>query len=849
MKRLSHLLLLTTAVICLPMVAYGQSNTIQLRNGSNSTTILPSATSTVTVQIPSLSTGTHYLLTSTTNPGSSGAAGSFLTYGATSAQNTTDISATNRLFNVGYSATAVEQNALGGLITSTATGTDKSATALTLAATKTGTGTATALYITNGSLTFTDSDDSHITSFTTGNQAADINYTLPTTAGTNGQALITNGSGSLSWGAAGATTLDGLSDAKVEGTNFIGSMILGHESTGTLSTATGNTAVGIAAMDAITQGDYNTAVGNSALSAVTIGSYNVALGPDALLLLTDGDNNVGIGFSAGREITSGDLNVSIGHQSGTGITTGNENIAIGYGAFYFTTTGSYNVGVGRYTLNAGPSGSNNTALGSNALSSAQAAESNVAVGAEAGKSINSGDFNTLAGYYAGYNLTGGSSNVFIGYQVGSDASIDTESNLLMIDNSNTLTPLIYGDFTNGSELVKVNGTFTSTGDVTLGSGTSATGGSIIMHDNSTGDSFTATISSANLSASRAYTIPEAGADASFVMTEGTQTINGAKTFGSAAVFNTSAKLKSSDGTGGVILQAGAMSNTNITYTLPTADGTSGQVLQTNGTGGLSWATATAVAAINDLTDAVKNIDQFANSMILGHQTTGSLTAASNNTAVGMAAMDAITQGDDNTVFGYNSATALTTGSQNVTIGSGAGSGLTLGSRNILIGYSAGSALTTEDDKLYIDPTNTATPLIQGDFSANTLTFNGATTTTGSVTVQGKSINTAVTGGAKTANTTSPGTAIDAFTGTYEKVAITATSGAAYVQLPAGTEGQVVYLHMTFTASGSNTVTVVNSNSTNTAMVYDGTGADEIIAHMLYTTTKGWVVFSALEYDN
>jgi len=43
--------------------------------------------------------------------------------------------------------------------------------------------------------------------------------------------------------------------------------------------------------------------------------------------------------------------------------------------------------------------------------------------------------------------------------------------------------------------------------------------------------------------------------------------------------------------------------------------------------------------------------------------------------------------------------------------------------------------------------------------------------------------------------------------------------------------------------------VVNSNSTNTAMVYDGTGSDEIIAHMLYTSTKGWVVFSALEYDN
>ena len=101
-----------TMIALASATAFAQTNTIQLRNGANTTTILPSASSTITVQIPALSTGTHYLLTSTTNPGSSGAAGSFITYGATSAQNTLDISATNYLFNVGYAATAVEQVAL-----------------------------------------------------------------------------------------------------------------------------------------------------------------------------------------------------------------------------------------------------------------------------------------------------------------------------------------------------------------------------------------------------------------------------------------------------------------------------------------------------------------------------------------------------------------------------------------------------------------------------------------------------------------------------------------------------------------------------------------------------------------
>jgi predicted TIM-barrel enzyme len=70
-----------------------------------------------------------------------------------------------------------------------------------------------------------------------------------------------------------------------------------------------------------------------------------------------------------------------------------------------------------------------------------------------------------------------------------------------------------------------------------------------------------------------------------------------------------------------------------------------------------------------------------------------------------------------------------------------------------------------------------------------------------------------------------------------------------VQLPTGTAGQVVYLQLTFTANGSNTVTVVNSDNNNTAMVYDGTGADIIVAHMIYTTEEGWVIFSAIEYDN
>jgi hypothetical protein len=342
---------------------------------------------------------------------------------------------------------------------------------------------------------------------------------------------------------------------------------------------------------------------------------------------------------------------------------------------------------------------------------------------------------------------------------------------LYIDNSRTDSPLIYGDFSGNT--LTFNGATTTTGDVTLGSGTSTTGGSIIMNDNSTSDSFTATISLANLSASRAYTIPEVSADASFVMTEGAQTVNGAKTFGSAAVFNTSAKLKSNNGSGGVILQAGAMSNTDVTYTLPAADGTSGFYFSTNGSGTLSW----APNSLDNLSDAKSGGTDFSSSMILGHQTTGTLSAAADNTGVGYGTLESITSGQNNTAIGSHAgnsvtsgerntylgsfasrdgsgsnntyigslsggpfdgatsgsentgvgATALnriTTGQTNVAIGKDAGFDLTSGSGNVLIGYSAGYSLTTQSNRLYISNSNDATPLIYGEFDTDILRFNG-----------------------------------------------------------------------------------------------------------------------------
>lgn len=73
--------------------------------------------------------------------------------------------------------------------------------------------------------------------------------------------------------------------------------------------------------------------------------------------------------------------------------------------------------------------------------------------------------------------------------------------------------------------------------LTLPSPTTQTGNLVIQAAASAGNTNT-TITNASQAAARTYTIPDAGGNASFVMTEGAQTVNGVKTFGSIPIFPT-----------------------------------------------------------------------------------------------------------------------------------------------------------------------------------------------------------------------------------------------------------------------------------------------------------------------
>jgi len=81
-----------------------------------------------------------------------------------------------------------------------------------------------------------------------------------------------------------------------------------------------------------------------------------------------------------------------------------------------------------------------------------------------------------------------------------------------------------------------------------------------------------------------------------------------------------------------------------------------------------------------------------------------------------------TTGGDNTFIGFQTGFLNQTGKGNTLVGNRAGLKVT-GDYNVMIGNKAGEN-ETGSNQLYIDNSNTAEPLIHGDFEADALTFNG-----------------------------------------------------------------------------------------------------------------------------
>ena len=245
---------------------------------------------------------------------------------------------------------------------------------------------------------------------------------------------------------------------KTAGTDFTNSLLVGHETTGTLSSANYNTGVGSNALNSITSGDKNTVVGdgagylitssgentgvgrnalryvatgtgrNTAIGAGALSANdadfveNTALGTNALAAVT-GNVNIGIGFGAGDNITSGSGNVMIGEVDADSATGDRQLKIAGHDGSTRTTwldgdsSGNVTVGGNIQADNIKQEGTNFTdslIVGHSTTGTLNQAKANTAVGLESLKRITSGDNNTVVGYNAGQSIDSGRHNTGLG---------------------------------------------------------------------------------------------------------------------------------------------------------------------------------------------------------------------------------------------------------------------------------------------------------------------------------------------------------------------------------------------------------------------------------------------------
>ena len=251
---------------------------------------------------------------------------------------------------------------------------------------------------------------------------------LNVTDGTNGQALVTDGSGSLSF-----STIQGYTDSDVE------TYLDGGTSTPILASFTVGSSYPLKSYDdasqnigitldtpfnSINNGGYNTSL-FAPLANLTDGYSNAAFGVSVLTALTSGSNNTFFGNFSANSITTASNNTGIGTYT-LAVNTASDNTAVGYYALNANTTGTGNTALGTSSLLTTTTGGYNTAVGMNALKDNTAAD-NTAVGYAALQSTTSGANNTAVGGNSLYANTTGANNTALGY-LALDASTTASNN-------------------------------------------------------------------------------------------------------------------------------------------------------------------------------------------------------------------------------------------------------------------------------------------------------------------------------------------------------------------------------------------------------------------------------------
>jgi len=355
------------------------------------------------------------------------------------------------------------------------------------------------------------------------------------------------------------------------------------------------------------------------------------LGVNAGLNAGGSSASIGIGSSALAANISGINNVAIGNFSLYKY-TGGGTLAIGSSCMWNNETGTYNIGIGNSALYA----------------------------------LVSGDQNTAVGHNAGRMATG-SGNLFLGYRSGYN---ETGNNKLYIENSDIVTPLIYGEFDN--DLIRINGDLDITGDIS----------GVEINDLSDGISDNSSLFLGNYAGE--YNLSNTanvgvGISALFMNTGGyynvavgsgalydNETGNNNIAVGKSALSNSLGNSNIAIGTESLTTLVTGDYNTAVGYNALTRPSTA------------NYNSAFGAYSLNDLTTGTEN-------SAFGFETMDNNETGSKNSCFGHQSLATNVSGTENTAMGYQ-ALYDNTGSNNTALGSSALANNTSGTNNVAVGY-------------------------------------------------------------------------------------------------------------------------------------------------------------------
>jgi hypothetical protein len=479
------------------------------------------------------------------------------------------------------------------------------------------------------------------------------------------------------------------------GATFEYCTFIGEGAGGRVTNATRNVAVGYAASNLMTEGQDNVAVGAYALQQNLTGDFHVCVGYFAGNAITSSGalgGNVCVGKSAGRNLVSGQANVLIGNNAGQGsgstfsyqynvcvgagsgssLDNGVENTFIGSATGGEITIGSHNVAIGRGAMIFGETPSWNIAIGYQALTGSNTETNtyygNIVMGKDVAKEIITGEYNTIIGWEAGQTIVSGSRNIIIGYEAAKTALLDaTSSDILYISNSDTATPLIYGDF--AAQTLHINGTLTADNDL---------GG--IFTEDSDDNIFGGTGAGANIVGGSGTDNFLAGVNAGNALTTGDHNV----------AIGDNAMQNNQTGNSNVAIGSGA--NTGA------GTGISNTVIIGRNAGASLSSSADAVL-IGYL--AGQNLASPTRATMIGYNA-GAGASVNNNwwcTFIGYRA-GVNMSGNNNTIVGADAGTASSTATGNVFVGTRAGED-NVGQNNVMVGSDAGANSDDGDFCTYI----------------------------------------------------------------------------------------------------------------------------------------------------